>query len=610
MESPLAASDAWIWSTLEVLNIIYLAVGLIKEFRVSKSALIENSGPGGGCLFVFGLVFFLAGMIPGYLAFSSLWQWYQASDWMPVAATIHSAHLSSSTSDGSTTYNVTGSFNYQFEQRDYSSERIHFGAGSDNIGSFHQDTYALLRRHRDSGEPITARVNPASPSEAVLIPDMRWGLFAFMMLFPLLFGGVGAVIMGASMVGANRSKDHSRRQQQHPEEPWRWRPEWATGEIHCQSKNAMWFAIAFALVWNLISAPLAFMLPEEVLDQGNYAAALGLVFPLVGLGLAIWAVRAVIRWRKFGRTSLHMHQLPAPLGGHLQAEMRCPRAIDARQIRFTLSCINKHSSGGGKNHSSKEKVLWQDETTVSLASGSRYMGAIVPVSFRLPAAGRASDDSNSSDEILWRLEARAEVPGVDFAARFTIPVFDTGEDFARVAEQATSSADRAGDWKRTGVVVSLTPMGTRYYFPAARQPMMAGSVTLFGLIFSGATVFLLLEEAWVMTTGFGLVSLLLDYAALALWFKRHELLANRIRLRVRSGLMTLGQGREYDTRSLNAIEISTGAQLGNKQFWDLQATRDSATPIPLASNLAARGDSEALARHLAQSLGIGPPLSK
>jgi hypothetical protein len=571
---------------------------------VTRSKPNDGNKLGGGCLFVFGLAFFLAGMIPGYLAVSSLWQWHQAGKWVAVAAIIQRADLNSSTSDGSTTYEVVGEYSYQFRQGQYSSTAIHFGTGSDNIGSFHQDTYALLRQHQDSGEPMTAWVNPVEPGQAVLVRNMRWGLFAFMMVFPLMFGGVGAVLMGVSIFGASRIKDQNRRQQRHPEEPWRWRPEWSTGEIQCESRSVMWIAIAFAVLWNLISTPLAFMLPAEILDRGNYAAALGLVFPLVGLGLGAWAVRAIIRWRKFGKSTLHMHQLPAPLGGRLQAELRCPTAIDARQLHFTLSNINKYTSGSGKNRSSQEKVLWQDDQSVSLASGTVSFGAVAPISFRLPADGQASDDSNSSDVFMWRLEAAAEVPGVDFAAQFTIPVFDTGEVFAKEAEQSSAGITENGDWQRTAVVVSLTPMGTRYYFGAARQPMMAASVTLFGLVFSGATFFLAREHAWIMSIGFGLFSLLIDYAALTLWFKRSELLANRMRLRVRSGMLSLGQGKEYDSRSLGGVEIKAGTQMGNKRFWDLQATRSSGQPLPLGGNLQSRRDSEALAQHLARSLGL------
>jgi hypothetical protein len=571
---------------------------------VAKRDPSQKQGLGGGCLFVFGLIFFAAGMIPGFLAFSSLWQWYQAGQWTPVSATIESSRLNASTSDGSTTYEVTGRFSYHFQDRDYSSKKIHFSGGSDNIGSYHQDTHALLQRHQRNGEPMTAWVNPDNPYQAVLIRDMRWGLFAFMMIFPLLFGGVGAVIMGVSILGAGRLREENRRQQAHPEEPWRWRPEWATGEINCESKGIMWFAIGFAVVWNLISAPLAFFLPEEIFEKGNTIAALGLIFPLVGIGLAVWAVRAFIRWRKFGKSALHMHQLPAPLGGQLKAELRCPTAIDARQMHFTLSNINKVTSGSGKNRSTRENVLWQDDCSVSLGSTSQHLGARVPVTFRLPADGRPSDESRTNNQVLWRLEANAEVPGVDFAAQFTVPVFDTGETFAAEAQQAIENHEENGDWTRTGVVVSLTPMGTRYYFAAARQPMMATIVSVFGLFFSAATFFLWREDAWFMAVVFGLFSVLSDYAALARWFKRHELMANRMRLRVRSGLFGLGSGKEYPSQVLKGIEVKAGMQSGSKRYWDLVAIREGESQLALGGNLASRRDSEALARHLRQSLGI------
>jgi hypothetical protein len=40
-----------------------------------------------------------------------------------------------------------------------------------------------------------------------------------------------------------------------------------------------------------------FFLPAE-LAKGNRLALIGLIFPFVGVGLLVWAVRATLRWRK------------------------------------------------------------------------------------------------------------------------------------------------------------------------------------------------------------------------------------------------------------------------------------------------------------------------
>jgi hypothetical protein len=80
-------------------------------------------------------------------------------------------------------------------------------------------------------------------------------------------------------------------------------------------------ATLFALLWNLISLPAAIFLPEE-LAKGNWLATIGLLFPLIGIGLAAWAVRAWWRLRRFKTAVLTLPRLPVPLGGKLRGSIR------------------------------------------------------------------------------------------------------------------------------------------------------------------------------------------------------------------------------------------------------------------------------------------------
>ena len=53
----------------------------------------------------------------------------------------------------------------------------------------------------------------------------------------------------------------------------------------------MWAAWGFALFWNAISGITPFIAYREIVENDNYLALVALVFPLVGIGLLVWAIR-------------------------------------------------------------------------------------------------------------------------------------------------------------------------------------------------------------------------------------------------------------------------------------------------------------------------------
>ena len=86
---------------------------------------------------------------------------------------------------------------------------------------------------------------------------------------------------------------------------------------------------------------------------------------------------------------------------------------------LTLSCVQRIQAG----RSTQEHTLWSAATTISrgavipLAEGLR-----IPFTLTFPADADAKNDPPRGT-ILWRLKATADVPGVDYASEFELPVF-------------------------------------------------------------------------------------------------------------------------------------------------------------------------------------------
>ena len=51
-----------------------------------------------------------------------------------------------------------------------------------------------------------------------------------------------------------------------------------------------------------------------------------LLFPLVGIGLLVWAIRATLRYRRYGISLLELTTLPAPVGHALEGRSGRRRA--------------------------------------------------------------------------------------------------------------------------------------------------------------------------------------------------------------------------------------------------------------------------------------------
>lgn len=415
--------------------------------------------------------------------------------------------------------------------------------------------------------------------ELIQGPDDRERLI-ILAIFPPVFGGAGLGLMVADRWARSRQREEETLKKLHPDEPWRWKPEWTTGRVRGSSQKTMWFAWGFALLWNLISMPLLFVLPDEVLRKGNWPALLGLLFPLVGAGLLWWAIKATARYRRFGVADFEMRTFPGVVGGRLQGTIHTGlKSAPADGVRVALTSIHRYVTGSGDSRSTTENILWQDEYRLAPERLEQGMhGLAVPVDFAIPPGSTETDDSDSENRKLWRLEIFADVSGVDLNTQFEVPVYvtaDSSEDApaAAVFDDPPPSAQQEYDPAGSRVVIRDSPLGGReFFFPAARNKAAAVSVTIFFLIFGGATAAMVLwgfDDDWpslfnlfflMFPVVFGLVSLLLLLFVLDAWTGTTRVVIEDGRLRVRTAILGLGGWKEIACSQIRDIQLGIGMQ--------------------------------------------------
>lgn len=219
-------------------------------------------------LTVFALPFLGVGLFMGFLMVKSLVDQQQMASWDEVPATLIDVHMEVDSGGDSTSYKVTAQYHYEYKGRNYRGDRVGIHSSSDNLGKYHQRMSRRLKKAMNAGHTVPAYVNPKKPSHSVLDRKVRIEKIGFSALFLLVFGGAGGVMLFFSIKGKGLQKIADDLEAEYPDEPWKWNPDWAKREIPSESKSTMWFAIGFALFWNLVSCPLLFIIPDEV-KKGN-----------------------------------------------------------------------------------------------------------------------------------------------------------------------------------------------------------------------------------------------------------------------------------------------------------------------------------------------------
>ncbi len=441
--------------------------------------------------------------------------------------------------------------------------------------------------------------------KALLAGDLKQA--GFLAIFAVTFGGMGFGMLAFGLTGRKRAAQQELLERQYPDRPWLWKKEWRTGIIPGAGKKRATFTWWFAIIWNAVSAPLPFVVLREF-KTGNTAALLGLLFPLIGIGLLIWAVRETIRYRKFGRSSLDLITRPGVVGGGIRAHLKTSTVIVPEDgLHITLTCIRRYVTGSGKNRSTHETFLWRDEATVHDLPRDPSGGLRVPIEFRIPRDARPTDESDPSDKIIWRLEAQASVTGVDYFAQFEVPVFATGESTDPSPESAERKRESAGYARpeNSPITVSESASGLEIHFPAARNPGAAFAATLFFAIWSGMLWLIIhLDAGFIFVTVFGVFEILLFFIVLSQWLGVTDVRVEHDVVIVRSGLIFWKRTTRLRTDMIERVEAVIGMRSGNNVYYAIRITGKDDTKVGAGGGVRDKREADWIAARIASAAGL------
>jgi hypothetical protein len=448
----------------------------------------------------------------------------------------------------------------------------------------------------------------------------NWREALFFMLFAITFGGIGLGGLTLTLAGRRKLEEQEALKARHPEEPWLWQKDWASGRVEDAGRLTMWASWVFAIFWNLVSVPAGFVGVQAALQEGNKAALAALLFPMVGVALLVWAIRTTVRHHKYGVSRLELWTIPGVIGHTIAGTVRVTTVLQPGDgFLTTLSCVRRVTTDSGKDSSTTESILWQEERYIKgePSRDAAGLGTRIPIAFRLPADSQACDANDPDNRILWRLKLSASVRGIDYESIFEVPVFRTAEsDRPLTAEEERLTQDQlvTADYRQPAdsrIAVTTNRRGTEVEFPAARNPGAAIGSTVFMLLWTGIVVALIYFDTPVLfPIVFGLFEVLLIYGTLQLWL-------GVSRVTVEAGMLSVATGYLYPSaeRKLAATEIADvtaaiGMQAGSTPYYDVVILRKNGKKVIAGRSLCDKREAEWLAATIKERLGLLPTLQE
>lgn len=423
-----------------------------------------------------------------------------------------------------------------------------------------------------------------------------------------VLGALGVALCGgaAGLIGpmrreVARARERQQREDARPDEPWTWIDAWRDRNGIPQSgrrnRGALLFFGVAALV---VSLPMWFALPAE-LAKGNHAAWVGLVFPVVGVGILLAAGVDAWRHQKYGTARFVPAAVPIPFGTEAAGMVVVDRIVRATGAgRAALDCwCTTRSRRGGKTER-QETVLSHVERAIAAADWTAA-GGDSRLFVQLPLRGGAPTSMHPAQadlpEYEWRLRVEMPTAGADFVAEFVLPIFEVAG--AATAPALPPAVARAEIWRAAGLVE--TPQaaardGMALVLPRGEGRKLIVMPLLLVVIFGGLAGVLW----WSPAPGFiavflGLFALLPALTLPSLWSGGGE----RLWCEDTAVCTQRGAGaiRRVAMAEIQAIEQTRNVGVGAQQFYRIVARcrPENARRFPRRVELAAmvRGDEAA-----------------
>ena len=365
--------------------------------------------------FLFCLVFAVPFGSVGLLAALGVGKYFldshRAKDWVVVQARVDEAALNLVRGrKGGTTYSASAAYRYTIGGKEYVSTRLGLDPlpGSDNLGDWQEEMAAFMDDARKSGRTVPVFVNPDHPEDAVVDRDVRGPMVAMMSTFALLFGGVGlAALVGGGFILLRKEPSKKKRAQGPSAE--------ASNEAQIQGAGkgmaiGLWI---FALIWNGVSWPMAYVILSRIMVNREWLGFLIVLFPLIGLSILWGAIKYTVTLLRRGRATLWLDTLEPCMGGRIAGAVAFPKpGTPGELFEIELCAYNPTERQSGNSATPR----WSASRQVRLAAHPRG-GSRLPFQIDIPARVARSDAG-----LVWMILVKVAGEARNIVDTFTVVV--------------------------------------------------------------------------------------------------------------------------------------------------------------------------------------------
>jgi hypothetical protein len=267
----------------------------------------------------------------------------------------------------------------------------------------------------------------AAAAGLLTLPQSRGRPLPSWLLAPVgaVFALVGMSLIVHGLRGARRMARVRRLRAAHPNDPWRWDHAWdERGSTDDTAARAV-RSFAAAVFMFLFLVPfhwIGFFAPDRVAMFGVVA----LLFDVVALVLLGRAAYLLARRLKYGNGRALFGRFPFRPGTTLEVHVEAPPALPQHALATaTLRCIQERyvTRGSGKNRTTSVVCfeIYRDTAPAELVGAGAGLRAL-RVRFDLPRDVPTTDLASRPCRY-WEVEVDASTDGVDYAARFLVPVY-------------------------------------------------------------------------------------------------------------------------------------------------------------------------------------------
>ncbi len=371
---------------------------------------------------------------------------------------------------------------------------------------------------------------------------------------------------------------------------------------------------AMAIPWNGLVWALLWLLWGNPNKIAMFKVAL--LFASLGLILLAAAVKKTLAWFRFGASTLELTENPGVIGGTIEGRIRTRLSKPPRgPVQLTLSCLRRRSSTGKSRsgqtgrtrHDVRSDLLWQGSRRVPEEQLERTpRGLIIPVKLHIPSGLLGADSSAPDDRIIWTLAVAADIPGVDFNAEFTVPVFVTEDsddgltqeavdEIAEREEAFAQPVDQGNTWVPPMVVQPSGRGGIKYTFRLSVTLRVALTVTALALAVCGgsAALFVWLGEAGpfaLVPGGFGALLLL---AAVVIWTFTSKVVIEDATITVRKSVLGIPR-----TWRIPISEVKAVRTIKHTESWEIKIERQQGPEVDIGATIPSRADAVRVAEEI------------